>query len=113
MLVEDDLTMRSVLKTLLELEGYEVISLPQEHELAKILQSIHDASPDILFLDVHLHEINGLDVLRNLRHESSLMPMRIVMSSGMDLKDVCLAAGADDFLLKPFMPDELLNKLHG
>ena len=115
MLVEDDPSIRSVLRTLLELEGYKVIPLPQEHEMSNIIQSIRTASPAILFLDVHLHEINGLDLLRELRRQSqpALMPMRIIMSSGMDLKDACLAAGADDFLLKPFMPDELLSKLQG
>lgn len=105
--------MRTVLKTLLELEGYTVIPLPPDHEIAKIVKAIQDARPDTLFLDVHLHEVNGLDVLKNLRGENSPNPMRIIMSSGMDLKDMCLAAGADDFLLKPFMPDELLAKLRG
>lgn len=111
MLVEDDLAMRSVLKTLLELEGYSVTILKEDKDLSGIIFEIQKANPDILFLDVHLHEVNGIDIVRGLRTDDPPYPNRILMSSGMDMKDICRGAGADDFLLKPFMPDELLNKI--
>lgn len=113
MLVEDDSTMQSVLKTLLELEGYQVVTAAEARDENKILQSIQEVQPDVLFLDVHLHEVNGINVLKDLRQQNGSQAMRVVMSSGMDMKDACLAAGADDFLQKPFMPDELLSKLRG
>lgn len=111
MLAEDDPAMRAVLKTLLELEGYTVITTPKRARLSQLQAEIHNSKPDILLLDVHLGEVNGIDLIKALRSDPGLGFMRILMSSGMDLRDACLTAGADDFLLKPYMPDELLNKI--
>ncbi len=113
MLVEDDASMRSVLRTLLEIEGYQVQVAPQAKSLDEIVQAIQAAHPDILLLDVHLRDISGLDIVQRIRADAQMQPMRIIMSSGMALEERCLSAGADDFLLKPYMPDELLAKLRG
>jgi DNA-binding response OmpR family regulator len=112
MLVEDDATMQAVLRTLLELEGYQVALPPARQQLDEIIQSIRDANPDVILLDVHLRDISGYDVVQRVRQDSGLSKMRVIMTSGMDVKDRCMAAGADDFLMKPYMPDELINKLH-
>lgn len=113
MLVEDDATMQAVLRTLLELEGFQVSVAPDKKEIVDIIQSIRDAHPDIILLDVHLHKASGFDVLQQLRQDSDagMKQTRVIMSSGSDVKDQCLKAGADDFLMKPYMPDELIGKL--
>jgi DNA-binding response OmpR family regulator len=113
MLVEDDLTMQAVLRTLLEIEGFAVTVAPLRHDIADLLGSIHVEQPDILLLDYHLGDTNGLDVLRRLRADQDSSRTRVIMTSGMDLQERCLAAGADGFILKPFMPDELIQKLRG
>ena len=113
MLVEDDATMQAVLRTLLEIEGYQVALAPNKSRLDELIQSICDASPDILLLDVHLRDLSGYDVIKRIRDAASIANTRVIMTSGMDVKERCIAAGADDFLLKPYMPDELMNKLHG
>jgi DNA-binding response OmpR family regulator len=112
LLIDDDATMRLLLKTLLELENYEVnlASITNEELL---LQSIYDSKPDAILLDVHLRGINGIDILSKLRSDSQLKSMVIIMTSGMDMTDVCLKNHADGFLLKPFMPDDLLTILRG
>lgn len=113
MLVEDDATMQVVLRTLLELEGFQVSVAPDKKEMGEIIQSIRDAQPDIILLDVHLHNASGFEVLQKLRQDSdaSVKQTRVIMSSGSDVQDQCLKAGADDFLMKPYMPDELIDKL--
>jgi CheY-like chemotaxis protein len=113
MLVEDDLTMQAVLRTLLEIEGFQVALSSARHQLDDMVQSIRDANPDVILLDVHLRDFSGYDVVQRIRTDTHLGNMRVIMTSGMDLKDQCMAAGADDFLLKPYMPDELMKKLHG
>jgi DNA-binding response OmpR family regulator len=113
MLVEDDATMQSVLRTLLEIEGFQVTLAQARNQLDELVQSIHDAQPDAVLLDVHLRDVSGYDVLERLRADSTISGVRIVMTSGMDVKDQCMSAGADDFLLKPYMPDELIQKLRG
>lgn len=112
MLVEDDPTMIAVLSTLLEIEGYQV-SAPVNKTLDEIIQSIHSVHPDIVLLDVHIREISGFDVIKQIREDPNLNEIRVVMTSGMDVKERCLEAGANTFLLKPYMPDELMAKLKG
>ncbi len=62
-------------------------------------------------MDVYLAHQNGLEVLDAIRSMDEAHNVRIVMISGMNLKEDCLARGADDFLLKPFMPDDLIQIL--
>ncbi len=112
MLVEDDPTMQAVLRTLLEIEGFQVAQFVHPRDLDDIVQSIRNASPDVILLDVHLRDISGYDVVQRIRQDAKMGKMRVIMTSGMDVKDQCMAAGADDFLLKPYMPDELMKKLH-
>ncbi|MCJ7623993.1 MAG: response regulator [Anaerolineaceae bacterium] len=110
MLVEDDTTMRSLLKTLLEIEGYEVIGCVETSK-EKIINSIKENQPDMLILDVHLRGSNGLDIVKDLRQDNQTFDLPVLMSSGMAMEDQCLQAGANTFLLKPYMPDELIQKL--
>jgi len=96
MLAEDDLTMVTLLKTLLGMEGYE---------------SARKNRPDVLLLDVHLHQVNGLDVLEQVRKDDEIGDLKVVMTSGLNLESECKNLGANDFLLKPYMPDDLLQIL--
>lgn len=110
-LVEDDLNMQAVLRTLLEIEGFQVSLAPAKKHLEDIVQSIHEANPEVILLDVHLNNVSGYDVLQQIRKDPKISKTRVIMSSGMDVKDQCMAAGANDFIMKPYMPDELINKL--
>lgn len=114
MLVEDDASMQAVLRTLLELEGFQVIQAPDLRTADDLLSTIRAELPDTILLDVHLkNNVSGVDLLRALRSDPGMPKTRVVMTSGMAVKQECIAAGADDFLLKPFMPDELIKKLRG
>ncbi len=113
MLIEDDVAMLAVLRTLLELEGYQVAEAGGKRQIAEIVQAIRDDPPQTILLDVHLQKLSGFDILQQIRADPQICHTRVVMSSGMDVADQCLAAGADDFLLKPYMPDELIGKLRG
>lgn len=112
LLIEDDATMCQLLKTLLELENYEVVVAATTNE-ELLLNSVYDSKPDALLLDVHLKGISGIDILTKLRSDSELNSLVIIMTSGMDMTDVCLRNHADSFLMKPYMPDDLLKILRG
>jgi CheY-like chemotaxis protein len=75
------------------------------------LTQIREENPKILLLDVYLRDIYGLDILRAVRSDPDLNQIHIVMTSGMPLKDECIAGGADAFLMKPYMPDDLIQIL--
>ena len=109
-IVEDDHTMVSLLKTLLKMEGFEVVDLNVH---ADIPAEVTREKPDVLLMDVHLGKRSGIEVVESLRKNPEFSQLNIVMTSGMDLKDECLDHGADYFILKPFMPADLLNVLKG
>ena len=108
MLAEDDLTMVTLLKTLLDMVGYQVIELDADEN---VFESVRRDQPDVLLLDVHLQKTNGLDVLDELRANDETRDLPVVMASGLNMEDECLKRGANDFLLKPYMPDDLLKLL--
>ena len=106
-LVEDDHTMRRLLKTVLELEGYQVAACMEKSE-TDIASNIVDDKPEVVILDVHLASADGLAIVKQIRQcigDST----KVIMTSGLPLKQECIQAGADDFLEKPFMPDELIS----
>ena len=111
MLLEDDLNVFALLQIFLEGEGYQVAHWQGTENLDELVGIIQAEEPDIALVDVHLRHLNGIDLLRQLRQDPSLDQMRILMASGMDLATECLKEGADGFILKPFMPDELIVKI--
>lgn len=110
MLIEDDATMLMLLQTLLKIEGFSV-AVVEDTEYQKILACLHKEHPNMALIDVHLRGVSGFDLLDYIRTDSDLKDMYVLMSSGLDLRTECIERGANDFLLKPFMPDELINKI--
>jgi two-component system phosphate regulon response regulator PhoB len=108
LLAEDDPTMVSLLSTLLTMEGFEVVAL---EATVDIPAAIVAEKPDFILMDVHIGKQNGLDLVREIRKNPAVANVRIVMASGYNVKDECLQRGANHFLLKPFMPDDLLRLL--
>ena len=111
MLIEDDATMVGLLKTLLRIEGYEVVSFAGGED---VLQMVQREKPDLILLDVNLKnfgilDINGFDLLKEIRSDGELEHIGVVMSSGMNYRRESTEAGADGFMMKPYMPDELLK----
>ncbi|MCX7608028.1 MAG: response regulator [Anaerolineales bacterium] len=109
LVADDDETMVSLLATLLKMEGFSVTTLMDKN--GHPLENIRAAQPDILILDIYLGRHSGLDLVRQIRQTEDLRSLRVIMVSGMNRREDCLAAGADDFLLKPYMPDELFAKI--
>lgn len=105
-LAEDDQTMVKLLKTLLQIEGFETEAI----DLGKgdLLTSLREDVPEILLLDVNLPNENGLEVVKAMRQDNIFKNTRVVMASGMSLSAESIESGADDFLLKPYMPDDLI-----
>jgi DNA-binding response OmpR family regulator len=108
LLAEDDITMVSLLTTLLKMEGFSVIALQADENIPA---AVRRESPDILLMDVHLLHQSGLDILEELRKSEDTRQTRVVMSSGANVRDECVKRGANGFLMKPYMPDELITIL--
>jgi DNA-binding response OmpR family regulator len=110
LIAEDDSTMVTLLQTLLKMEGFEVVTMDMDVDV-DVPAEIRSVKPDILFMDVHLGQKSGIEIVESVRVDSSFDDLRIIMTSGLDLREECLRHGADGFLLKPFMPDDLLSML--
>jgi CheY-like chemotaxis protein len=108
MIAEDDTTMVSLLKTLLKMEGFETVVLNID---ADVPAAIRAERPDVILLDVHLSRQSGLEILDSIRKSSDIKNIRVVMSSGANVKEECMNHGANGFLLKPYMPDDLISLL--
>ena len=108
LLIEDDPTMLSLLGTLLDMEGFEVAKI---EKFSSVLADIHAEKPDVILMDVNLMDINGLEILTEIREDANLNSVSVIMSSGMDFKSESLDKGANDFIQKPYMPDELIDKV--
>ena len=108
LLAEDDETMVGLLTTLLRMDGYDVRALDADEDVAGIVQR---DCPDVLVLDVHLSGQNGLDVLDTIRQTDGGHRVRVIMISGLNVREESMRHGADGFLLKPFMPDDLMKVL--
>jgi len=108
MLAEDERTMVTLLTTLLKMEGFEVVVADIHSDIPS---AVVKENPDHLLMDVHLAGKSGVDILEKVRKNPSNRNINIVMASGLNVKDECLKHGANHFLLKPFMPDDLLKLL--
>ena len=58
-----------------------------------------------------LGDSNGMDIVQQIRETPDMKDLKIVMVSGIDKTEECLAAGANAFLLKPYMPEDLFDVL--
>jgi DNA-binding response OmpR family regulator len=107
-IAEDDQTMVTLLTTLLKMDGFDVRPVDADEDVSAVVER---EMPDVLVLDVHLSRQNGLDILDAIRRSDIARNAHIIMISGLNMKEECMRHGADDFLLKPFMPDDLLKLL--
>ena len=109
LIVEDEYSLADALREILKKEKYTVdISDNGQDGLYQALTGIYDA----VVLDVMLPEMNGFEVLQNMRAEGIKTPvLMLTAKSGLDDKVQGLDCGADDYMTKPFQTKELLARL--
>jgi DNA-binding response OmpR family regulator len=108
MIVDDDRNTTSLLKTLLEMDGFEVLVVPRGLEA---ISKAEEFAPDAFLVDYHLNDISGLELIRTLRSNGTFAQTPIIMASGRDVGQEAQAAGADMFLVKPYDPGLLSEQL--
>jgi len=111
LLIEDDKTMSMLLKTLLDFEGFETTTC-SEGNMEEIISIIRDQKPRIIIMDVFMNDLNGIELLTSIKSRKDILSPVFLMTSGMDMRKECLDAGADGFMIKPYLPDELIDWLH-
>jgi len=106
--VEDDSDILTLVKDVLEVEGFDVLSYRNG---LRALDAFESRSPDLVITDIRMPEMDGLQLLRRLR-ETSDTPV-ILLTGRVDETDelVGLRIGADDFIRKPFSPRVLVERV--
>lgn len=108
LVVEDDIPVRNLITTTLKTHDYRFIIAGNGEEA--IMQAA-TCNPDVLFLDLGLPDVDGIEVIKKVRQWSN-MPIIVISARSEDEDKIeALDAGADDYLTKPFSVEELLARL--
>ena len=108
LIVEDDPSVKNLMTTTLRTHDYHFLTA-QNGRSAIMEASSHN--PDIVLLDLGLPDMDGIEVIRNIRGWSN-MPIIVISARSEDTDKIeALDAGADDYLTKPFSVEELLARL--
>ena len=108
LVVDDEKKIVDIVKAYLERDGYKVI-VAYDGRLA--LQMARSESPELIVLDLMLPEVSGWDVCRSLRTESNVPIIMLTARDDDSDKIVGLELGADDYVIKPFNPKELVSRV--
>ncbi|NGM17778.1 response regulator [Eggerthellaceae bacterium zg-893] len=110
MLIEDDESMRLLIRQIAQRGGYDFCCAACGEEGLAMLRR---ERPDLLILDVMLPDINGFEICEIIRGEGRKIPIMFLTAKG-DIVDKTIGfkAGADDYLVKPFQPEELLLRMN-
>jgi DNA-binding response OmpR family regulator len=107
LVADDEPHLLRLVKFRLEREGYQVVTAPDGQAALELARS---EQPDLCVLDVMMPKRSGFDVLRELRSDESCAGMKVIMltarAQDRDV-DVGFSLGADDYITKPFSPQEL------
>ena len=111
LIVEDNWEVRELLKVILKERGYDI----QEAETGRqALDACEDRTPDLVVLDLTLPDIDGLEVCKKIRSFPAMESVPIIICSGrtkVSERVTGLETGADDYLIKPFDPAELVARV--
>jgi len=112
LVVDSSNTMRSLLRRILSMRGFEVTEADNYQQAMDVLHRMGTA--DLILVDWILSDIDGLEFVTRLRHESvedTRVVMLVAAEPGMRELHGALIAGADDFLMKPFTSMQMDEKL--
>lgn len=111
LIADDDPLMRALLQHKLAAEGHQIFAA--EHG-GEVLDMIRDHAPDLIVLDAMMPVMDGFEVLRRLKAGVGMRDIPVIMLTALKREqDVVggLQLGAADYLAKPFIPDELVQRI--
>lgn len=111
LVVDDDVTMTSLMKALMSMEGHQPTTVNESTRAIEIAATL---KPDLITLDLMMPELTGFELCELLHHDPRFASIPILIVSARDdseSKEKAKAAGARDYLTKPFGVDQLLEKI--
>jgi two-component system KDP operon response regulator KdpE len=108
LVVDDEPPIRKLLRMGLGTQGYQTLDAPNAKTALELLAN----KPDLIILDLGLPDMQGLELLRQIRARKDAVPIVVLSSRGdEDVKVAALDQGADDYVTKPFGMEELLARI--
>jgi two-component system alkaline phosphatase synthesis response regulator PhoP len=111
LVVDDEIYIVHILEFTLTMEGYEVLTAADGEEA---LRRLEQDRPDLVVLDIMMPKVDGYEVLRRIRADEEFrqLPVILLSAKGRPVdRDTGLEIGADDYIVKPFSPRRLLEKI--
>ena len=108
LVVDDEPKIVRIARDYLERSGFRIVPA---YDGASALAAVRQEKPDLVVLDLNLPEMDGLDVCRTLRRESSLPIIMLTARAEEADRLIGLELGADDYIVKPFSPRELVARV--
>jgi two-component system chemotaxis response regulator CheY len=113
LVVDDSKTIRIILSRILKELGYEVCEAGNGKEALKVMES-EKAAVNLVLADWNMPEMNGLELLKQLRQDPGLASLKVIMvttETELDHMVSALEAGANEYVMKPFTKEILKEKL--
>jgi DNA-binding response OmpR family regulator len=111
LVVDDEIYIVHILEFTLTMEGYEVLTASDGEEA---LRKVEQDRPDLIVLDIMMPKLDGYEVCRKLREDEDFrsIPVVLLSAKGRPIdRETGLEVGADDYIVKPFSPRRLLEKI--
>lgn len=111
LLADDDESVRELVTLVLTLDDFDVVGVADGQEA---VNAVYEELPDLVMLDLMMPRMTGMEALERLRQDSLTRSLPILMLTGNDTsadKVLAFTAGADDYLIKPFDPVELVARV--
>lgn len=108
LLIDDEPRLLRLLRDILKQEGYATLQAPAGRPG---LTAARDGEPDLIILDLGLPDLSGVEVVKALRKFTAVPILILSATESPETKVAALDVGADDYLIKPFHPGELLARL--
>lgn len=111
LIVDDDVTMTELLKTLLKMEGHTPMAV---NDSTKAVEMAGTVNPDLITLDLMMPGLSGFELCELLHQDPKFANIPIIIVSARDdseSKERAMRAGATEYVTKPFDADELMHKI--
>ena len=111
LVVESDPILHALLRMAFQRAGYSARFASRGEQALSLLK---EQPPHLVLLDLHLAQENGLDLLKRLKGDRLLRDIDVIMVSALGFREIvqeAVQAGASDFLVKPFLVDDLLRRV--
>lgn len=109
LVLDDDTDIGTMIKMMLEYKGYSVTVSERADQAAEVLQN---NGVDLIIMDMLLSGVNGTDLCDEFKKGEATSHIPVIMiSAHPNAKEICLKAGADEFISKPFDMQDILSKI--